>query len=512
MSTFLRLWVLWEEIKSGNECKDMVNGEENSAGVLSILAAALKSNQKLLFIGISCSHCLCSLCNVSVLSVSTTGYERKPTIDEPDLLKKGYNGELLHHNNEQDKEKNGFTDRRQVVMDVTGFGGNVMVSRMNGSTPPLDNRRHEKMKEKGSDGRQVVMDVAGFGGNVAVPNRINGITPPPLDNRRNGNEKKMEKVKEKDERKKAKMDKNRHMMKSDSVDIAYNLSAYPLENSIQGVGNEGLLKKRKAIETNGVSHENEPRPNKMARSVSNISPENGRKLDFLQNPSPSLLDKQGASQGTSLNSHNVGSKGGQRVNGVTTSQPVSISAKKPPMPAFNHVPSKSYPIKSPSVITNQVATQSPPTIKPQLNHIAVQPPTSKPSSTIPNTIPAHHQLPSLSPPPPPVQPPSTSSKQPMSQPKPPPAVVNKVAPPPPPPLAIPKKKPPHPDTKHLTQILSVPKLDPWCGFDAQEWLLSSKAAPTSKKPPINEPEDQVWSEAKHIESVDVCALPYVIPY
>ncbi|KAD0494647.1 hypothetical protein E3N88_15056 [Mikania micrantha] len=599
------------------------------------------------------------------------GYERKPTIDEPDLLKKekrkekkhkkdkkdkekkdskeksekdrskgkhkekkdkdkkkdkektkisipdkkniygqfeGYNGELLHHNNEQDKEKNGFTgdkkqltqfphqngdllrnrnkvgdtenskfvqeldrrirdeekgmgshqfavegiknnvnqveiqktDRRQVVMDVTGFGGNVMVSRMNGSTPPLDNRRHEKMKEKGSDGRQVVMDVAGFGGNVAVPNRINGITPPPLDNRRfdkmqeKGSddkrknkdrdkqkegkdkemeyEKKMEKVKEKDERKKAKMDKNRHMMKSDSVDIAYNLSAYPLENSIQGVGNEGLLKKRKAIETNGVSHENEPRPNKMARSVSNISPENGRKLDFLQNPSPSLLDKQGASQGTSLNSHNVGSKGGQRVNGVTTSQPVSISAKKPPMPAFNHVPSKSYPIKSPSVITNQVATQSPPTIKPQLNHIAVQPPTSKPSSTIPNTIPAHHQLPSLSPPPPPVQPPSTSSKQPMSQPKPPPAVVNKVAPPPPPPLAIPKKKPPHPDTKHLTQILSVPKLDPWCGFDAQEWLLSSKAAPTSKKPPINEPEDQVWSEAKHIESVDVCALPYVIPY
>ncbi|KAL8262878.1 hypothetical protein R6Q59_024227 [Mikania micrantha] len=29
----LRLWVLWKKnIKSGNECKDMVNGEENSAG------------------------------------------------------------------------------------------------------------------------------------------------------------------------------------------------------------------------------------------------------------------------------------------------------------------------------------------------------------------------------------------------------------------------------------------------------------------------------------------------
>ncbi|KAK9058477.1 hypothetical protein SSX86_023319 [Deinandra increscens subsp. villosa] len=426
------------------------------------------------------------------------------------------------------------TDGRQVVANVASFGGDVPVSRTNGTPPLLDNRRTEKMKEKGSDGRQVVMDVMGFDGNVVVPNRINGVIPRPLDNKRvekvqeKGSddkrknkdrdkqkegkdkearkEKKMEKSKEKSEEKKAKKDKNKHITKSGSADGANNLSTYPLENSFQGVVSEGNLKKRKAMETNGVSHENEPRPNKMARSVSNISPENGRKLDFLQNPGPSLLDKQGTSHVASLNSLNGGSKGGQRVNGMMTSQPVSISAKKPPIPALNHVPSKPYPIKSPPVITNHVATQSPPTTKPQPNVIAAQQPTSKPPPSTPYPIPSHHQLPPLSSPP---QPPTTLGKQPMSQPKPPPA-VNKVAPSPQ--LAIPKKKPPHPDTKYLTQILSVPKLEPWCGSDDQEWLFSRKAGPTSKKPPIKEPEVQVWSEAKHIESVDVCALPYVIPY
>ncbi|KAJ0810508.1 hypothetical protein HanPI659440_Chr01g0027761 [Helianthus annuus] len=417
-------------------------------------------------------------------------------------------------------------DVRQAVMDAAGFGGNVTVSRINGATLPLDNRRIEKTKERGVDGRQTVMDVAGYGGNVAVPNRVNGATPPPPplgdrrvekmreigsdDKRKNKDrdkqkmekEKKPEKLREKSEQKKVKREKNNDIMKSDTVDGANSLSAYTLENSFQGVGNDGNLKKRKAMETNGVLYENEPRPNKMARPINNISPENGRKLDFLQKPGTSLLDKQGASHGASFNNSNVGSKGGpggQRVNGMMTSQPVSIPAKKPPAPAFTHVPSKPSPIKSPPVITNHVASQSPPT-KPLPNHIAAQSPARKPPPSIPNPI-AAHQLPPLSSPP---QLPTTAGKQ---QPKPPPAVVNKAAP-----VPVPKKKPPHPDTKYLTQILSVPKLDPWCGLDDQEWLFSSKAGPRSKKPPMNEPEIQVWSEAKHIESVDVCALPYVIPY
>nr|GFA51401.1 hypothetical protein [Tanacetum cinerariifolium] len=87
---------------------------------------------------------------------------------------------------------------------------------------------------------------------------------------------------------------------------------------------------------------------------------------------------------------------------------------------------------------------------------------------------------------------------------------------------VPKKKPPvpvkppvkspHPDTKYLSQILSVPKQDQWCGDDDQEWLFNRKEGPACKKPPAEDPQVQVWSEAKHIESVDAWVSPYVIPY
>ncbi|KAI3743129.1 hypothetical protein L1987_60832 [Smallanthus sonchifolius] len=475
---------------------------------------------------------------------------------------KGYNGEILHHNNEQNKERINSTDVKKPSIQFPHQNGDLLRNKIKvvdtenfKFVQELDRRIRDEEKGMGShqfvvegrknnvnrvemqktDGRQVVMDVAGFSGSVAVPNRINGATPPPLDNRRiekmqekgsddkRGDkqkqwkdkemekEKKMEKLKEKSEQKKAERTKNKHIMKSDFVSAANNSSTHPSGNSFLGVSNEGNIKKRKEMETNGVSHENELRPNKMARPISNTSPENGRKVDFFQSPGPSLLDKQGAFHGPSQNSLKVGSKGGQRVNGMITSQPVSISAKRPPISAFNNVPSKPSPIKSPPVITNHVAAQLPPvsTTKPQSNHIAAQLSTPKPPPSIPNPITSHHQPPPISSPPQPPPPPTTSKQPPISRLKPPHAAVNKVAPPP---LPISKKKPPHPDTKYLNQILSVPKPDQWCGSDDQEWLFSSKAGPTSKKPPINELEVQVWSEAKHIESVDVCALPYVIPY
>lgn len=409
-----------------------------------------------------------------------------------------------------------------------------------------------KIEIQKMDGRQSIMDEAGFGRNPTVQNKINGKTLPPLDNKiekrieqkekmpekesddkrgdkrknkdrdkqRQGKdkdtekEKKEEKAKEKSEQKRAEREKNKYIRKSESVPVPNNFPARPPENSFHGIGSEGNLKKRKDMETNGVSHEDEPRPNKMGRFSSNISPENGRKLDSVQNPGSSLLDRQGASQGASLNSFKVGSKG-QRVNGIIDPQPVSVSTKTPPFSAFNHIPAKPSPIKSPPVITNHVAAAQPPppvpTTKPQPavpNHITPQPPTPKPLPSVPNHITARSPPLSSTPPP------STTAKQPLSsRPKPPPAVVNKAAPPPP--LPLPKKKPepptkpPHPDTKYLNQILSVPKLDQWCGFDDQEWLFSRK---DSKKTRMEEHQVQVWSEAKHIESVDVCALPYVIPY
>lgn len=54
-----------------------------------------------------------------------------------------------------------------------------------------------------------------------------------------------------------------------------------------------------------------------------------------------------------------------------------------------------------------------------------------------------------------------------------------------------------------------------CNFDDQEWLFQSSDS-HSQTPKLgysgNDEMPQVWAEAMRIESADVCALPYVIPY
>lgn len=76
-------------------------------------------------------------------------------------------------------------------------------------------------------------------------------------------------------------------------------------------------------------------------------------------------------------------------------------------------------------------------------------------------------------------------------------------------------KPPHPDSKYLNQILSVPKLeDCFDDCDNQEWLFNSDCM-QSKKPKVGSPEvsgTQVWAEALQIESANLTTLPYVIPF
>ncbi|XP_022761859.1 ankyrin repeat domain-containing protein 11-like [Durio zibethinus] len=75
-------------------------------------------------------------------------------------------------------------------------------------------------------------------------------------------------------------------------------------------------------------------------------------------------------------------------------------------------------------------------------------------------------------------------------------------------------KPPHPDLKFLSQVLSVPKMEEWSDFDDQSWLFHSNESQSKKlKVGFSEiDESQVWAEALRIQSADVCALPYVIPY
>lgn len=76
-------------------------------------------------------------------------------------------------------------------------------------------------------------------------------------------------------------------------------------------------------------------------------------------------------------------------------------------------------------------------------------------------------------------------------------------------------KPPHPDSKYLSQVLSVPKMEEWSDFDDQEWLFSSKGC-SSEKPDVGSggvtEMPSVWAEALQIESADILALPYVIPF
>lgn len=76
-------------------------------------------------------------------------------------------------------------------------------------------------------------------------------------------------------------------------------------------------------------------------------------------------------------------------------------------------------------------------------------------------------------------------------------------------------KQPHPDSKYLSQILSVPKIEECSNFDDQEWLFSSKNL-QSKTMEVGslgfDGTMQVWAEALPIKSADVSALPYVIPY
>ncbi|KAF7807744.1 myb-like protein X [Senna tora] len=83
------------------------------------------------------------------------------------------------------------------------------------------------------------------------------------------------------------------------------------------------------------------------------------------------------------------------------------------------------------------------------------------------------------------------------------------------PVAEASSKPPHPDSKYLSQVYSVPKMEEWLDVDNQEWLFGSSCS-QERKPRVESSEaresQQVWAEALHIDSADVYALPYVIPY
>ncbi|KAF8094262.1 hypothetical protein N665_0367s0045 [Sinapis alba] len=82
------------------------------------------------------------------------------------------------------------------------------------------------------------------------------------------------------------------------------------------------------------------------------------------------------------------------------------------------------------------------------------------------------------------------------------------------------KKRPHSDLKYLDQILNVPQREELREVDEseeQEWLFGQSGVKLLKKPRTDSTTSsdeslQVWNQALRIESTDLVALPYVVPF
>ncbi|KAL6900748.1 hypothetical protein ACP4OV_005424 [Aristida adscensionis] len=72
-------------------------------------------------------------------------------------------------------------------------------------------------------------------------------------------------------------------------------------------------------------------------------------------------------------------------------------------------------------------------------------------------------------------------------------------------------KSPHPDTKYLTQVHSLPSTDDFSECIDQAWLFSEDHG--EQKTVMSEAAKlpKVWAETQRIDSADVVALPYVVP-
>ncbi|KAL6661079.1 hypothetical protein ACP70R_000463 [Stipagrostis hirtigluma subsp. patula] len=72
-------------------------------------------------------------------------------------------------------------------------------------------------------------------------------------------------------------------------------------------------------------------------------------------------------------------------------------------------------------------------------------------------------------------------------------------------------KPPHPDTKYLSQVYSIPSGDVFSKCMDQGWLFSGDHVEQKKGVSEAAESPQVWAEAQLIGSAEVVALPYIVP-
>ncbi|KAL5992108.1 hypothetical protein ACLOJK_013022 [Asimina triloba] len=294
--------------------------------------------------------------------------------------------------------------------------------------------------------------------------------------RSKGKDKDREKEKEKEKEKTKELGEHKHTQdkikgQKGQIETAPNIKAShlpPKESEKSSVTVENF-KKRKEFEMNGFIHgkilsgkdKNELRPNKLARPASSspLPLENGRKMELCHIAVQGAPDRQGATDSTKVESNKEQQQRqkqpGQQQQQLQQQQQQQLQQQQ----------------QQQQQLQQQQQQQLQQQQQQQLQHKVNGTVESEPSKAVVD--------------------PSVFMEDEAS------------------------KRPPHPDSKYLSQILSVPKLEGWSDFDEQEWLFGSEALDWRSKATasdmLNET-PQVWAEALRIEPVDVCALPYVIPY
>ncbi|CAN4104597.1 unnamed protein product [Withania somnifera] len=425
---------------------------------------------------------------------------------------------------EKNKEKSVFSnkmDGKQVRVEPR-IGANAILSsfpemaksKFHGLLPPLEetveNRREEKEKSKERRDDK------------------------PRDKKKNkekdakshGEEKekkKKEKGKDKSAHRKSDQDKSREINKSNFVGVSNTSPQVPLvlKDNIAGVS-EGNHRKRKDSETNGFLRENELRPAKLTRpSSSDQSTLNGKRSETHQKSNILSSDKQGVATDFQVINKEPSLNGSVKLSkkhGVATDTVVGnmethqkadvLSSKKQGVCTDIQVINKEQSLNGPIKLSNKhrVATDIEMVNKEHGINGTIKLPNKHGVSTDIEVGNKEHGVNGTIK----GQPLTISKPKALSVSKPKASSMSAGADH----IAEASKRPPHSDSKYLNQMLSVPKMEKWSGFNDEEWLSGGKSTHV-RNPEICLDEvkyHRVWSEALQIDSADVCALPYVIPY
>ncbi|KAL4386783.1 hypothetical protein GQ457_09G016300 [Hibiscus cannabinus] len=366
----------------------------------------------------------------------------------------------------EEKAKNKRSDDRKL--DVQGIrderrpGGNVMVqniagvvkTRVEGVPRQLESNTErqdewkEKTKEKGSDDK--------------IRDRCKDKDREKKGHGKDKDRDKEEKKKKKKEEKAKAKGEHRNLesdnLKGSNKDVPVGTNSLKASDSSKEGNKGGVIeenhRKRKDCEKNGFFHVNDVKPSKLPKTTSSLLTDNGKTLEPCEAPIPLASDSHRAGTGLKVDAKE------NKLNGTNKAQLSYISPTK-------HLSATVSPTKHLSA-----------TVSPTKLSSATVSPTKLSSATV---SPTKHLSAS--------------------------AQANQID-------AV-SLRPPHPDSKYLSQVLSVPEMEEWFDFDEQSWLFHSNEY-QSKKPKVGfsdiDESPQVWAEALQIESADVCALPYVIPY